>query len=61
MKKRKPKAQPVRHYCRECVRCTPVTRFETLSVTGEPTLGECPLREWRVLLCEPACRFFEAN
>ena len=56
--RKKAKAPTTRHYCRECARCIPVTRFHTLSVTGQPTLGECPLREWRVLLSDPACPSF---
>lgn len=45
------------HFCRECEHVTLVTRFHTLSVKGEPTLGECPY--WTqskcVLLSQKAC------
>lgn len=51
-------SQPVSaHYCRECDHVTPVTEFHTLSLKGEPTLGECPY--WNqskcVLLSQKAC------
>ena len=28
--------------CGDCVNVTPVTRFHTLDIHGNPTLGECP-------------------
>lgn len=30
------------HRCGECANITPVTRFHTLNIYGEPTLGTCP-------------------
>ena len=48
------------HCCGECANVTIVTRFHTLSVKGEPTMGECP--EWTssrcVLLSQQACKKF---
>jgi len=53
------KKQPeVLHFCRECANVTIVTRFNTLSIQGKPTLGECPYwTESRcVLLSQAACK-----
>lgn len=55
---RKTKKEQARHYCRECAHVEYLTAFHTLSVKGEPTLGACPFREWRVLLCDRACPNF---
>ena len=30
------------HVCRDCVHVTIDTKFNTLSLKGEPTLGRCP-------------------
>ena len=55
-----PKKQEV-HFCRECTHVTEVTKFHTLSLKGEPTLGECP--HWKesrcVLLSQKSCNKFE--
>ena len=49
--------------CGECSHCVPVTRFHTLNVHGQPTLGECPY--WTlsrcVLLSQRACKHFTRN
>lgn len=49
------------HRCGECAEVTEVMRFHTLSVKGEPTLGECP--NWTkskcVLLSQQACKQFK--
>lgn len=37
------------HRCGECANITPVTRFHTLNVYGEPTLGTCPY--WKESKC----------
>lgn len=46
------------HYCHECANVTIVTRFNTLSIQGKPTLGTCPY--WKeskcVLLSQRACK-----
>ena len=49
--------------CRECAHVTEVTRFHTLSIKGEPTLGECPYwKESRcVLLSQKSCSNFKAK
>lgn len=51
------KQPEIKNVCRECEHVTIVTRFHTLSVKGEPTLGECPY--WTqskcVLLSQKAC------
>ena len=48
------------HLCGECARCEPYMRFETLSVHGrKPTMGICPLSEFKVLLSEMACKNFK--
>lgn len=47
----------VQHRCRECANVSIVTRFHTLNINGDPTLGECPY--WTasrcVLLSQRAC------
>jgi len=48
------------HYCKECEHCTYVTEpFKLLSLKGEPTLGDCPYRNRRVLLTERSCVNFK--
>lgn len=45
-----------KHVCGECKRCTPVTKFNTLTVKDrKPTLGLCPEEEFCVLLSQRAC------
>ena len=43
--------------CGECEHCTPVKKFHTLNINGEPTLGTCPY--WMdsrcVLLSQKGC------
>lgn len=54
------KTQTVNH-CRECAFCEVETKFETLSLKGEPTLGRCPNytnKEYCVLLSQRACKLF---
>lgn len=43
--------------CGECEHCTPVTRFHTLNVHGEPTIGTCPywMESKCVLLSQKGC------
>ena len=43
--------------CGECEHCTPVKRFHTLNIHGEPTLGTCPywFSSKCVLLSQAAC------
>lgn len=44
------------HVCGECKRCTPVTKFHTLTVKDrKPTLGRCPEHTYCVLLSQRAC------
>lgn len=49
------------HTCGECGWVTIVTRFHTLSIKGEPTMGECP--HWKesrcVLLRQKSCNHFK--
>lgn len=46
----------LKHTCGECKRCTPVTKFSTLTVKDRrPTLGRCPEEEFCVLLSQRAC------
>ncbi len=49
----------VRHFCGECANVEIVTKFNTLSVTGKPTLGRCEYKEFCVILSEPACSHFK--
>lgn len=45
-----------KHVCGECKRCTPVTKFSTLTVKDrKPTLGRCPESTCSVLLSQRAC------
>ena len=45
-----------KHLCGECKRCTPVTKFNTLTVKDrKPTLGRCPEEGFCVLLSQRAC------
>lgn len=57
----KGKAPAETHRCRECRHVTVVTKFHTLSIKGEPTLGECP--HWTqsrcVLLSQRSCIHFK--
>lgn len=49
-----------KHVCGECKRCTPVTKFNTLTVKDrKPTLGRCPESTCSVLLSQRACPKFE--
>lgn len=58
MKKESNKKPVVTHKCGECANVTLVTIFHTLSIKGEPTMGECPY--WTqskcVLLSQKACQ-----
>ncbi len=46
----------LKHVCGECKRCTPVTKFNTLTVKDrKPTLGRCPESTCSVLLSQRAC------
>lgn len=46
----------LKHTCGECKRCTPVTKFNTLTVKDrKPTLGRCPESTCSVLLSQRAC------
>lgn len=60
--KRKVKALPKEVYhCKECSLCEVETKFETLSLKGEPTLGRCPHYKnmmFCVLLSQKACDKF---
>ena len=48
-----------KHTCGECKHCTPVTKFNTLTVKDrKPTLGRCPEKEFCVLLSQRAERCF---
>nr|DAW80119.1 MAG TPA: hypothetical protein [Caudoviricetes sp.] len=49
-------------HCRECEFCETETKFETLSLKGEPTLGRCPYykgKKFCVLLRQKACNKFK--
>lgn len=49
------------NHCRECAFCEIETKFVTLSLKGEPTLGRCPHytnKEYCVLLSQRACEMF---
>jgi len=49
-----------KHVCGECKRCTPVTKFSTLTVKDrKPTLGRCPESTYCVLLSQRACEKIE--
>lgn len=49
-----------KHVCGECKRCTPVTKFSTLTVKDrKPTLGRCPESTCSVLLSQRACQKIE--
>ena len=49
-----------KHVCGECKRCTPVTKFNTLTVKDrKPTLGRCPESTCSVLLSQRACAKIE--
>ena len=49
-----------KHTCGECKRCTPVTKFNTLTVKDrKPTLGRCPEQTCCVLLSQRACQKIE--
>ena len=49
-----------KHVCGECKRCTPVTKFNTLTVKDRrPTLGRCPEYTYCVLLSQRACKNIE--
>lgn len=46
--------------CRDCEHVTIVTRFETLSVEGKPTLGKCPYyNQGCVILSHKACAHYK--
>jgi len=48
------------HTCGECKRCTPVTKFNTLTVKDrKPTLGRCHEHTACVLLSQRACAKIE--
>lgn len=52
------------HMCGECSFCEVETKFETLSLKGEPTLGRCPYyinKRFCVLLSQKACDKFKLN
>lgn len=56
------KKEVVLHRCSDCANVTPVTRFHTLSIYGEPTLGTCPYwTESRCVLLSwlSDCRYFK--
>lgn len=52
------KEAPIK-FCRDCKNVTPVTKFNTLSLKGEPTLGRCPHAKYSVLLSQAACEHFK--
>lgn len=57
-----PGANVERHTCGECVNVTIVTKFNTLSLKGEPTLGRCPYYtdgKYCVLLSQKSCEHFK--
>lgn len=50
------------HVCRDCVHVTADTKFNTLSLKGEPTLGRCPYYtdgQYCVLLSQKSCEHFK--
>lgn len=52
----------VQHVCRDCVHVTIDTKFNTLSLKGEPTLGRCPYYtdgKYCVLLSQKSCENFK--
>lgn len=58
------KKPQITNHCRECAFCEVETKFETLSLKGEPTLGRCPHytnKEFCVLLKQRACDKFKLN
>ena len=58
MAKKKQDDKPVFH-CEDCAHATFDTKFENLSVNGEPTLLVCPFSQWRKLFKEIACDNFK--
>ena len=38
------------HKCRECAKVEILTKFSTLSLKGEPTLGRCPHEKYGGIL-----------
>ena len=57
-----PRANVERHTCGECVHVTIETKFNTLSLKGEPTLGRCPYYtdgKYCVLLSQKSCEHFK--
>ncbi len=52
----------VQHVCRDCVHVTFETKFNTISLKGEPTLGRCPYYtdgKFCVLLSQKSCEHFK--
>lgn len=52
------------HVCRDCVHVTIDTKFNTLSLKGEPALGRCPYYtdgRYCVLLSQKSCEHFKKN
>jgi len=50
------------HHCRDCAKVEIVTKFNTLSLKGEPTLGRCPhVTNRSVLLSEDACKNYQTK
>lgn len=50
-----------KHFCRECKHVEFVTKFQTLSLEGKPTLGRCPYYtngKWCVILSQKSCEHF---
>ena len=50
------------HVCRDCANVTIETKFNTLSLKGEPTLGRCPYYtdgKYCVLLSQKSCEHFK--
>ena len=50
------------HVCRDCANVTIDTKFSTLSLKGEPTLGRCPYYtdgKYCVLLSQKSCEHFK--
>lgn len=61
-KKREIQVVAERNVCRDCANVTIETKFRTLSVTGEPTLGRCPYykeSKFCVLLSQKICEHFK--
>ena len=58
MSPRKVVSPVVVHKCRECAKVEIVTKFSTLSLKGEPTLGRCPHEKYCVILNHKACDNF---